>query len=65
MSKASEKGLKKTQYMATIYDRHSHIERRVFEDEHCGWYVRINGYFVDIGFLIRVNRYTVDTWFDG
>ena len=63
--KAKEEGFMKTPYMATIFDGHSHIERRVFEDKNCGWYVRINGFFVDIGFLIRVNHFEVDTWYDG
>ena len=65
MARAKDEGLVKTKYMATIFDGHSHIERRVFEDEHCGWYVRINGFFVDIGFLIRVNKFHVETWYNG
>ena len=65
MSKASERGLKKTPYMATIYDGHSHIERRVYEDGNGVRHVRINDHFVDIGFLIRVNKFDVDIWYEG
>ena len=58
-------GMKKTQRMATIYDGHSHIERRVYIDE-CGtYYVRINGFFAKVADLRRVNHFDVDVWYDG
>ena len=57
--------MKKTQKMATIFDGHSHIERRVYEDE-CGWlYVKINGVFAKIADIRRVNQFDVDVWYDG
>ena len=55
----------KTKRMATIYDGHSHIERRVFVDE-CGtYYVRINGCFAKVADLRRINHFDVDIWYDG
>ena len=55
----------KTQRMATIFDGHSHIERRVYVDE-CGvYYVRINGFFAKVSDLRRVNHFDVDVWYDG
>ena len=41
---------------AIIYDGHTHIERRVFEDENGNAYVRINGSW----FTIEECK----TWFD-
>lgn len=57
--------LHKTQRMATIYDGHSHIERRVYEDENGRRYVKINGYICKITDLIIHNRFEVDIWYDG
>lgn len=55
----------KTKYRATIFDGHSHIERRVYEDQF-GWRnVRINGFFTRIIDLERINRFDVDVWYDG
>ena len=59
------KGYIKTKYRATIYDGHSHIERRVFEDQQGIEYVRINDFFAKITDLRRVNRFDVDVWYDG
>lgn len=57
--------MKKTKYMATIYDGHSHIERRVFVDDAETQYVRINGFFSKVSDLRRVNRFDVDVWYEG
>ena len=57
--------LEASEYMATIYDGHSHIERRVFVDGMGLAYVRINGFFAWVYDLRRVNRFDVDIWFDG
>lgn len=56
--------LEASEYMATIYDGHSHIERRVFVDAMGVMYVRINGFFAGIDSLRRVNRFSVDVWYD-
>ena len=56
--------LQKSEYMATIFDGHSHIERRIFTDETGVRYVRINGWFLTIGFL-ATHGDEVDTWYDG
>lgn len=56
--------LQKSKYMATIFDGHSHIERRVFTDENGIRYVRINDWFVTIGFLATHGN-DVDTWYEG
>ena len=56
--------LEASEYMATIYDGHSHIERRVFVDAMGVMYVRINGFFAGIDNLRRVNRFSVDVWYD-
>lgn len=53
-----------TDYKATIFDGHSHIERRVFVDAMGVMYVRINGFFAGIDSLRRVNRFSVDVWYD-
>lgn len=57
--------LQKSEYMATIFDGHSHIERRVFVGEHGTRYVRINGYFARLLDLLMVNHFDVDTFYDG
>ena len=57
--------MKKTAYRATVYDGHSHIERRVYEDENGTEYIRINGFFAEIFDLRRINHFDVDVWYDG
>ena len=57
--------VKKTQRMATIFDGHSHIERRVYEDESGIRYVKINDCLCKITDLIIHNRFDVDVWYDG
>ena len=57
--------MKKTKYMATIYDGHSHIERRVFVDDAGTQHVRINGFFAKVSDLRRVNRFDVEVWYEG
>ena len=57
--------LTKSEYMATIFDGHSHIERRVFVDGMGLAYVRINGWFAWVYDLRRVNHFDVDIWYDG
>ena len=57
--------MKKTFYMATIFDGHSHIERRVFEDENGVYHVRINGWFAKVADLRRINHFDVDVWYNG
>lgn len=52
----------KTRYMATIYDGHSHIERRVYEDRQGFRCVKINGCFFRI---IDLHHFDVDVWYDG
>lgn len=54
-----------TKRKATIYDGHSHIERRVFVDEVGTYYVRINGWFASVNDLRRINRFEVDIWWEG
>ena len=60
--------MKKTEYMATIGQlnrmtgNYSHIERRVYEDEHGTQFVKINGDFTSIDWLLNHGR-TVDIWF--
>ena len=60
-----KKNMVKTQHMATIYDGHSHIERRVYRDANDVEYVQINGFMAKIADLRRVNRFDVDVWYDG
>ena len=60
-----KKNLTKTQHMATIYDGHSHIERRVYEDDNGRRYVQINGFMAKILDLMAINRFDVDVWYDG
>ena len=55
--------MRKTPYMATIYDGHSHIERRVYEDSDGYRYVRINGFYWDVDF--ELTHYDVSVWYDG
>ena len=61
-----KKNLIKTQLVATIYDGHSHIERRVYRDAKTGTeYVQINCFMAKINDLRRVNRFDVDVWYNG
>ena len=57
--------VKKTERMATIYDGHSHIERRVYEDKEGRRYVKINGFLCKITDLMIHNGFEVDIWYDG
>ena len=57
--------MEKTKRKATIYDGHSHIERRVFLNEDGEYCVRINGFFTTVEFLRRVNRFEVEVWWEG
>lgn len=60
--------MKKTKYMATIGQlnrmtgNYIHTDRRVYEDEAGNKYVKINGGFTDIDWLIMHDR-TVHLWF--
>ena len=60
--------MKKTNKMATIgplnrvTGNYTHIERRVFEDEHGVMFVKINGDFTSILWLEAHGR-TVNVWF--
>ena len=40
--------MKKTQWMVAIYDGHTHIERRVWEDKTGKRFVRVNGCSVEL-----------------
>lgn len=57
--------MSKTRYMATIYDGHSHIERRVYKDEHGRQFVKVNGFLAKVIDLILINHFQVDVWYDG
>ena len=60
--------MKKTNKMATIGQlnrmtgKYTYIERRVYVDEHDNEFVKINGYYVSIAWLIGAGR-QVDIWF--
>ena len=54
--------MKKTRYVATIFDGHSHIERRVFENEIGERFVRINGFFFK---TTDLTGFDVDVWYNG
>ena len=56
--------MKRTKRMAQIRNGHTFIERRVFEDEHGMWYVRINGDFCSIVDLEQVCGYEIEIWRD-
>lgn len=53
--------MKKTKYAATIYDGHSHIERRIYENENGIRFVKINGLFFELDSL----KYEVETFYTG
>ena len=55
-------GMSKTKKMATIYDGHSHIERRVYEDKQGFYCVKINGIFFRV---IDLHHFDVDIWYAG
>lgn len=52
----------KTHKMCTIYDGHSHVERRVYSKDGMD-YVRLNGYFFSISELTKDFRYELDIWY--
>ncbi len=54
--------MKKTQYVAQIYDGHTHIERRVYEDEEGFRNVKINGLYFR---LDELKHYDVRTYYNG
>lgn len=54
--------LHKVSYMATIYDGHTHIERRVYEDEFGFRYVKIND---ELFRIAQLHNLEVDVWYDG
>ena len=60
-----KKNLTKSDRMATIFDGHSHIERRVYRDEIGKRYVQINGWMAEVNDLIRINHFDVDVWYNG
>jgi hypothetical protein len=55
--------MKKSEYAATIYNGHCHIERRVYEDDMGNRYVKINGVFFDID--CDLEKYDVEVWYTG
>lgn len=52
----------KTKKKATIFDGHSHIERRVYEDKNGFYCVKINGIFFKV---IELHHFDIDIWYDG
>ncbi len=60
--------MKKTIKTATIGQlnrttgNYTHIERRIYEDEKGNEFVKINGIFIEIDFLILHDR-TINVWF--
>ena len=60
-----KKNMVKTKLVATIFDGHAHIERRVYRDANDVEYVQINGCMAKIADLRRVNRFDVDVWYNG
>ena len=55
--------MKKSEYMATVFNGHSHIERRIYTDNTGKRHIKINGCFFSLFDLMKV--YEVDTWYDG
>lgn len=55
--------MKKSEYVATIFDGHSHIERRVYNDEAGYRFVKINGMFFNVD--TELKNYDVDVWYNG
>lgn len=62
MKKMARKDLIKTKKMATIYDGHSHIERRIWEDKLGFMYVSINGEYFAIH---EMPHYEIEVWYAG
>ena len=60
-----KKSLIKTKYMATIYDGHSHIERRVYQDSKGRRFVQINGWMANVLDLMAINHFDLDVWYEG
>ena len=54
--------MKKTQYVAGIFDGHTYIERRIYEDEEGCGNVKINGMFFK---LTELKRFEVSTYYTG
>jgi len=54
--------MKKTQYVAGIFDGHTYIERRIYEDENGFGNVKINGMFFK---LKELKHYDITTYFTG
>ena len=54
--------MNKLPYKATIYDGHTHIERRVYEDENEMLVVKINGWFFKVIELRK--RYDITIYYD-
>lgn len=60
--------MKKTNKMATIAQfnrqscKYTHIERRIFENEGGECFVKINGDYTSVGWLLNNGR-KVDIWF--
>ncbi len=52
--------MKKTNKMATLFNGHSHIDRRVYVDEYFNEFVKINGIFHDIVYCAQ--RFDVHIW---
>lgn len=52
----------KTNKMCTIYDGHTHVERRVYAKEGRE-YVRLNGYFFAVTELMTDFHYEVNIWY--
>ena len=58
-----ERSVKKSEYVATIYDGHSHIERRVYVDDIGNRFVKINGFLFNADFDLP--NYDVKIWYNG
>ena len=54
--------LTKTKFMATIYDGHTHIERRVYRNDMWERFVKINNSVFTLNEIKKYN--TVDIWFE-
>ena len=55
--------IKKSAYMATIYNGYSHIERVVYEDSVGFRYVKINGFLFNVD--SELNHFDVNVWYRG
>ena len=58
-----ERSVKKSEYAATIYDGHSHIERRVYVDDIGNRFVKINGFLFNAD--LDLPDYDVNIWYNG